>query len=738
MNLLMISGDRALAEGKHGAFYNTLEEFHKHWDRIDIICPKTSRGSTSRGFEVEPLFGNVHIHSSPWPLIFQPWWIYRAGLRILKTNGYLPVRQAGSLRANNYLMTVHEYPPFYNGLGAYLLHLAIRVPYVLEIMHVPGLPKSGSVKELIYKYLTKLFIAFDANPTRAVRIINQKQTKDFLVQAGVPASKLKYIPAFYIDLSIFKPEAIDKKYDLIYVARLERNKGILNLLQAVSILREKKPDIRLCIIGDGPLRSEIKDFIIKNSLEKTVELTGWLVELQDIANYLNQSHIFVNPALNEGGPRVALEAMACGVPIVTTKVGIMIDIIQDRQNGLFTAWNPKNIADTIAELLADTELQQKLSRAGLESVKQFERKRAISEYAHVLQNLTKKRLLVITQKVDEQDQLLGFFIEWLRRLGAKTFLSVLCLEKGLYKLPGISVKSLGKEKRNSKLAQGWNFFRYIIKKSDQYDTVFVHMNPIWAVLGGWYWRLMDKKIIFWYTSGGVTTKLKLAEKFADTIFTASKESFRLFSKKVVVTGHGIDTELFKPDFLRSNLKEGISRFDLGEIKILSVGRISPVKNYEIFIDAAKILKDKGLKFLVTVIGEAPLEKDKNYDKNLKSKIKNLKLEDNFIFLGKVNHKNLPTYYQSHDVFVHLSKTGSLDKTILEAMACGMNVLSSNDAARSFLPQDSVFNEDNALELADKIEKISHKNVDGQLRQYVIDNHNLDKLIDKISGLIINK
>lgn len=342
------------------------------------------------------------------------------------------------------------------------------------------------------------------------------------------------------------------------------------------------------------------------------------------------------------------------------------------------------------------------------------------------------KLLIITQKVDKDDQLLGFFIDWLDLL-AKKFekITILCLERGEFILPGnVQVLSLGKDRGTSKLKQLSNFYFLLFTLRNDYDAVFIHMNPLWVVLGGWYWHLTRKKIFFWYTSGGITTKLRLAEKFANTIFTASSESFRLPSKKIIVTGHGIDTELFRPS---ENLK-----IKSEKLKILSVGRISPVKNYEVLIDAAQILKNRGSDFLITIIGEAPLEKDKSYEENLKLKIKSLNLENNFDFIGKVGHKNLPAYYQSHDLFVHLSRTGSLDKTILEAMACRMNVLSSNDAARNFLPLELIFDGDNPKELADKIATTRNKEVNERLRQYVVENHNLSKLIDKISGIIINK
>ena len=339
-----------------------------------------------------------------------------------------------------------------------------------------------------------------------------------------------------------------------------------------------------------------------------------------------------------------------------------------------------------------------------------------------------KNLLVVTQKVDKNDQLLGFFIEWLKRLAGKfDKVTVICLEKGDFDLPeNLEVASLNKEKGFSKTRQIVRFYKLIYQLRNQYQVVFVHMNPIWVVLGGLIWRFMDKKIILWYTHKSVTWKLKIAEEFTSVILTASPESFRLPSEKLLVTGHGIDTELFKPDSSKKNQN--------AKINILSVGRIAPIKNYECLIDAAKILKDKQINFEVTMIGETALPSDENYQRELKSKISKLNLEKNFIFLGKVNHQKLPNYYQSHDIFVHLSRTGSLDKTILEAMASGMKVLSSNDASKAFLPPGFIFNDNNPQELADKITELSKKENTGFLREYVVKNHNLDNLIEKIYSI----
>jgi glycosyltransferase involved in cell wall biosynthesis len=702
-NLLMITGLGAaegLAQGKHNALYSTLQEFHKHWDRIDIVVPKVKNQT------IREIFSNVHIHASPVPLLFHPLFFVAKIVSL-------------SRQIHFDLMTVHEFPPFYNGIGARIVSGLIGIPYVLEIMHVPGVPRASGLKEHLYRWLFKVFIAFDARPARAVRVINQKQTRDFLVKAGVPVGKIQYIPAFYIDLEVFKTENIEKKYDLVYAARLEPNKGILNLLKAVKILRENKSDLKLCVIGDGPLRGELERYIKQNQLQTNVEFSGWLKGPEDVARVFNQSRVFVNPSLNEGGPRVALEAMACGVPVVTTPVGLMVDIIKDNENGLVCDWSPENMAEKISEMLGDAGLRERCSGAGRLLVQKFERKTAIADYAHALEKLSRKRLLVITQKVNAHDQLLGFFIEWLRRLGEKTDLQVLCLEKGEFDLPGIPVESLGKEKGNSKLSQAWDFYRYVIKNSDKYDAVFVHMNPIWAVLGGWYWRLADKKIILWYTHKSVTLKLRFASWFANVILTASKESFRLKSNKVVVTGHGIDTGLFHPTGHTQN----------GQLKILSVGRIAPVKNYETLILACGLLKNHGLDFSVSLAGEPALKRDHEYLAQLKTQIEAQGLESQFRFLGRVDHARLPELYSEHNLFVHMSRTGSLDKTILEAIACGLTVVSSNDAARGFLPAEYCFLDGDSAGLAEAIMYAS--NNPRNFRDYVVSRHNLDTLINKI-------
>jgi glycosyltransferase involved in cell wall biosynthesis len=352
--LLMISGDTALAEGKRGAFYNTLEEFHKHWDRIDIICPRSNQKPKNQNLK---FFNNVEVHPSPWPKILQSLWILKTGLKIYKAYKFD-------------IMTVHEYPPFYNGLGARLLWRKIKIPYVLELMHIPGLPKPANLKEALYKILAGVFIGWDSARAKAVRVINRNEVPSFLRLAGVSEDKIKHIPAFYIDFNIFKPLNLEKKYDLIFVGRLEKNKGIDLLLEIA-----KKSNLKILIVGAGSMHDSIKSKIENCKLK--IVLHGFAKDSHEIANLINQSRALIMLSYNEGGPRVILEALACGVPVVATSVGIVPEII-DGTNGKIIDWSAD---DAISAFNETRNLNSRID------LYKFEKSIAIKNYADKIKEL---------------------------------------------------------------------------------------------------------------------------------------------------------------------------------------------------------------------------------------------------------------------------------------------------------------------------------------------------------------
>ena len=109
------------------------------------------------------------------------------------------------------------------------------------------------------------------------------------------------------------------------------------------------------------------------------------------------------------------------------------------------------------------------------------------------------KLLIITQKVNKNDPVLGFFHRWIIEFAKYfEFVTVICLEMGEYDLPdNVKVLSLGKEERQSRLQYLIQFYWYARHERKNYDAVFVHMNQEYLILAGWLWRLVGKKVTMW-------------------------------------------------------------------------------------------------------------------------------------------------------------------------------------------------------------------------------------------------
>src|SRR3989344_2088942 len=341
-------------------------------------------------------------------------------------------------------------------------------------------------------------------------------------------------------------------------------------------------------------------------------------------------------------------------------------------------------------------------------------------------------LLMITRKVDKADWLAGFTYGWVKKLAEEVDqLFVVCLEKGeIGDLPGnVSIYSLGKEKGTNRLRRLIKFKFLALKLVPRVDGVFCHMNPEYTIIIAPFAKIFRKKIVSWYTHATVSWRLKLMEKLANVVLTASAYSFRLPSKKLKIVGHGIDVKRFSP--LPSRRAQEVTR-------ILTVGRISPTKDYESMIKAVALLIKKGFSNLtLTIIGEAGLAAHQVYFENLRAMVKKMGLEKNVWFLGSAPHLEIPYHLQQSDIFINLSGTGSLDKAVLEAMACGCLVLTSNEAFKRILPGQLMAQKNDPQALAKRIEALiklpilEADRIRQQLRQEVTVNHNLDNLVKVI-------
>ncbi|OGY90840.1 MAG: hypothetical protein A3H70_03865 [Candidatus Komeilibacteria bacterium RIFCSPLOWO2_02_FULL_48_11] len=334
------------------------------------------------------------------------------------------------------------------------------------------------------------------------------------------------------------------------------------------------------------------------------------------------------------------------------------------------------------------------------------------------------RLLIVAQKVDKNDPVLGFFHQWLEEFAKHCQnVIVICLAKGEYSLSSnIQVLPLGKESGQSRIKYLANFYKYIWQERNNYDAVFVHMNPEYVVLGGLLWRAWNKPIGLWYTHKSVNLKLRLALRLSHLIFTASRESFRLKSKKVRITGHGIDTEFFKP-------KE---RGGSAEFKIISVGRVSATKNQLSLVKIFAELSSQTQKLItLELIGAPAVDKDKKYLQQIKDFITVQGLGNKIMFLGAIPQRELVKHYQDADLLVNLSQTGSLDKDVLEAAACNLDVLTTNEAFQNILPKQYLANNSEPEIKRALLEKIERPLGATALRAVIESYHSLPRLIKLI-------
>lgn len=277
----------------------------------------------------------------------------------------------------------------------------------------------------------------------------------------------------------------------------------------------------------------------------------------------------------------------------------------------------------------------------------------------------KNKILIITQKVSRDDLALGFFHDWITEFSEYFKIKVICLEKGEFDLSSVDVYSLGKENKPNKIKYIFRFYKHIWNLRKDYDSVFVHMNQEYVLLGGLFWRLMGKKIYMWrnYHYGNFWTEMAI--RLSHKVLCTSTSSFTAGRKKTVLMPVGVNKKIFEP---KEGLRQGKT--------ILSFGRISSDKRLEVFIESLVLLKRKNQDFKAKIYGnELPI--GLGYLDKLKGMVEKGDIGDAVEFHPGVPNRQAVEIYSSNEIFVNLSPSGMYDKMIFEACACGCLVVASS-------------------------------------------------------------
>jgi glycosyltransferase involved in cell wall biosynthesis len=218
-----------------------------------------------------------------------------------------------------------------------------------EVARIAG----SRLKPVLYRWLERA-----AFPRAAGVIVTSRQMESLL--ASHPARpRLAYFPNG-VDTDSFAPAppppAAPRLRTVLYAGRLEREKNLPRLIEALAMIRE--PSLRLCVLGDGSLRDDLERLARESGV--TAEFLG-VVPHGQLPRHFRTADCFVLPSLTEGNPKALIEAMACGLPCAASARGGIPSMIADGVTGLlFDPEDAADIAHAVARLLKDGALARGL------------------------------------------------------------------------------------------------------------------------------------------------------------------------------------------------------------------------------------------------------------------------------------------------------------------------------------------------------------------------------------------
>jgi glycosyltransferase involved in cell wall biosynthesis len=168
-------------------------------------------------------------------------------------------------------------------------------------------------------------------------------------------------------------EAGEQVYDIIYAGRLSAHKRLDLLIEAVGIAKKDLPEIRCCIVGDGPDRENLAKLAEELKVEESVEFLGFLESDEEVISKMKSSKVFVLPSTREGFGITVLEANASGLPavVVDAKKSAASGLIREGENGLLCDPSAPSIASKVEELLRD-DLFKKMAGSSKESAREHD------------------------------------------------------------------------------------------------------------------------------------------------------------------------------------------------------------------------------------------------------------------------------------------------------------------------------------------------------------------------------
>lgn len=257
----------------------------------------------------------------------------------------------------NLIISYAMYP---HGFIAYIVSKLTGLPLSISVIHINEMDAFGFIFPTLYLSVLHNCTAITTTGSK---------TKNKLVNRGIPAEKILILP-HAVDLEALSQITVEKKFDVLYLGRIYERKHPDILLKAIHKVKHTfYKEIKMCIAGRGSPDYEkfIKQLIQDLDLTENVVFAGFV---KDTREYYHLSRIYVLPTEAEGLPFTMLEAMACGVPVITIDAGDITDSAQNNVNAIVLEhWSDiDGFAQGIRVLLENSDMYNRLRENGLEEI----------------------------------------------------------------------------------------------------------------------------------------------------------------------------------------------------------------------------------------------------------------------------------------------------------------------------------------------------------------------------------
>lgn len=516
---------------------------------------------------------------------------------------------------------------------------------------------------------------------------------------------------------------------LLSVGRLVETKGFETLIEAYRLLRERGLSFRAVIVGEGPLHQALEQQIQASQLLECVELRPSL-EQDELKQLYGQAFAFVLPCVvakngdRDGLPNVILEAMAMGVPVVSTAISGIPEAVQDECNGLLVApEDPVALADAMESLIRRPAWAQALGDQGWQWARtQFNANEHMSRLVSHMKALLTSRVDEFSGlRVDALDQstrqranaqtrqpIKVMSIIWSLGLGGaeqvvirlaagldrKRFVPLICClnAEGPFaqraRLAGIEVMALGKRGRYD-AAVLWKLIR--VMRSRRIDVVHTHLwgANFWGRIAArcagvptvvatehnvdtWkkpYHFVIDRFLARW------TTRLVAVSQQVREFY----ESHGIGLGRWRVLYNGVDATAATPRG-RGPVYQTLGIVN-GEPVVGWIGRLVPAKAPEVFLEAIASASSQFPALKALIIGEGPLRQV------AEAQVRQLGLQDRVVLTG-MRH-DVPDLLAGMDALIFSSEREGLSLAMLEAMAAGVPVIATAVGGTPELIKDGI-------------------------------------------------